>query len=119
MPLGERADLWLDTVLSAEQLFEHSGIGALYVEYLHSLRGPVTSVTEPRPTLKAAATKASAAAVALPSTACSLTRTTRAPSCSPPTPGRADPGRTRTAMRTRPVCAAHAAPSASPALLPA
>jgi len=69
------------------------------------LRAPATSVTEPRPTPNAAATDASAAAVALPSAARSLTRTTRAPSCSPPTPGRADPGRTRTVMRTPPVCA--------------
>ena len=77
------------------------------------LRDPATSVTEPWPTPNAAATEASAAAVALPSTARSLTRTTRAPSCSPPTPGRADPGRTRTAIRTAPVCAPHAVPSAS------
>jgi len=77
------------------------------------LRDPATSVTEPWPTPNAAATEASAATVALPSTARSLTRTTRAPSCSPPTPGRADPGRTRTAIRTAPVCAPHAVPSAS------
>jgi hypothetical protein len=69
------------------------------------LRAPATSVTEPRPTPNAAATDASTAAVAWPSTARSLTRTTRAPSCSPPTLGRAEPGRTRTAIRTPPVCA--------------
>jgi hypothetical protein len=48
------------------------------------LRAPATSVTESRPTPNAAATAASAAVVALPSTARSLTRTTRAPSCCPP-----------------------------------
>ncbi len=38
-------------------------------------------------------------------TARGLTRTTNAPLCSPPTPGRADPGRTQTVRRTSPVCA--------------
>jgi hypothetical protein len=76
------------------------------------LRVPATSVTERRPTPNAAATEASAAAVAFPSAAGSLTRTTKAPSCSPPTPGRADPGRTRTATRTLPVCAPPRRPAA-------
>src|SRR5580693_1464552 len=61
---------------------------------------PVTSVTASRRTPKAAATAASAACVARPSTAGALTRTTRAPPCSPPTPGRAEPGRTRIVIRT-------------------
>ena len=69
------------------------------------LRAPATTVTELRLTPNAAATKASAAAVALPCTARSLTRTTRASPWCPPTPGRGDPGRTRTTIRTPPVCA--------------
>jgi hypothetical protein len=77
------------------------------------LRVPATRVTEERLTPNAAATKASAAAVALPSAARSLTRTTRASSWCPPTPGREDPGRTRTAIRTRPVCAPYAGRSAA------
>src|SRR6516164_2853889 len=71
---------------------------------LRRLAAPATSVTAWRRTPNAAATAASAAAVARPSTARSLTRTTSAPSYSPPTPGLADPGRTQTAMRTAPVC---------------
>lgn len=70
------------------------------------LAAPVTSVTSRRRTPKAAATAVSVAAVAFPSTARALTRTTSAPSCSPPTPGRADPGRTRIIIRTLPVCPA-------------
>src|SRR5580658_8169587 len=69
------------------------------------LRAPATTVTELRLTPNSAATKATAAAVARPFTARSLTRTTRASSWCPPTPGRADPGRTRTVIRTPPVCA--------------
>ena len=41
----------------------------------------------------------------LPSIARALTRTARAPSCSPPTPGRAEPGFTRMVVRTQPVSA--------------
>ena len=104
LPLGERTGLWPGAVLSPEQSFEHSGIGARHLEYLHPASRSCHQRHEPWPTPNAAATEASAAAVALPSTARSLTRTTRAPSCSPPTPGRADPGRTRTAIRTAPVC---------------
>ena len=51
--------------------------------------------------------------MARPSAARSLTRTTSAPPCLPPTPGRAEPGRTRTVMRTTPVCLRPAGPSAS------
>ncbi len=65
---------------------------------------PATSVTAPRRTPNAAATAASAASVALPSTARALTRTIRAPACPPPTPGRAEPGRTRIVIRTCLVC---------------
>jgi len=73
------------------------------------LRAPATTVTEPRLTPNAVATRASAAAVAWPSAAGSVTLTTRALSWCPPTPGRADRGRTRTVIRTAPVCAPHAA----------
>jgi hypothetical protein len=65
---------------------------------------PATRLTSPRRTPNAAATAASAASVALPSTARALTRTTSAPACSPPTAGRAEPGRTRTVIRTSLVC---------------
>jgi hypothetical protein len=65
---------------------------------------PATSVTAPRRTPNAAATAASAASVALPSTALALTRTIRAPACPPPTAGRAEPGRTRMVIRTYQVC---------------
>jgi hypothetical protein len=65
---------------------------------------PATSVTAPRRTPNAAATAASAASVALPSTARARTRTIRAPHCPPPTPGRAEPGRTRIVIRTCLVC---------------
>jgi hypothetical protein len=65
---------------------------------------PVTSVTAWPRTPNAEATAASAAAVAWPSTARALTRTTSAPSCSPPTPGWAAPGLTRMVIRTNPVC---------------
>ena len=65
---------------------------------------PVTSVTAWRRTPNAEATAARAAAVAWPSTARARTRTTSAPSCSPPTPGWAAPGLTRMVIRTIPVC---------------
>jgi len=65
---------------------------------------PATSATAPRRTPNAAATAVSAASVALPSTARALTRTIRAPACPPPTPGRAEPGRTRIVIRTYQVC---------------
>jgi hypothetical protein len=65
---------------------------------------PATRLTSPRRTPNAAAIAASAAPVALPSTARALTRTTSAPPCSPPTAGRAEPGRTRIVIRTCPVC---------------
>src|ERR1700722_13474476 len=67
------------------------------------LEAPETRRTQLRRTPNAPATAASAASVALPSTARSLTRTTRAPACSPPTPGRAEPGLTRMAIRMPPV----------------
>jgi hypothetical protein len=67
---------------------------------------PVTSVTDWPWTPNAVATAARAVAVAWPSTARALTRTTRAPSCSPPTPGWLAPGRTRMVIRTIPVCPA-------------
>jgi hypothetical protein len=51
------------------------------------LDAPDTSVTALRRTPNAPATAASAASVALPPTARALTRTTRAPACSPRTPG--------------------------------
>ena len=35
MPLGERTGLWPGAVLSPEQSFEHAGIGARHIEYLH------------------------------------------------------------------------------------
>lgn len=35
LPLGERAELWPAAVLSREQPFERSWIGARHVEYLH------------------------------------------------------------------------------------
>ena len=113
MPLGERTDLCLARSYRLSSRSSTLGSAPATSSIFTGLRDPATSVTEPWPTPNAAATEASAAAVALPSTARSLTRTTRAPSCSPPTPGRADPGRTRTAMRTAPVCAPHAVPSAS------
>jgi hypothetical protein len=68
------------------------------------LKAPVTSVTAPRRTPNAVATAASAASVALPSTARALTRTTRTSACPPPTPGRDEPGRTRIVIRIRLVC---------------
>lgn len=63
------------------------------------LEAPETRRTELRRTPNEPATAASAASVALPSTARALTRTTRAPSCSPPTPGGAEPGLTRIVIR--------------------
>jgi hypothetical protein len=68
------------------------------------LDAPDTRVTALRRTPNASATAASAASVALPSTARALTRTTRAPACSLPTPGCAEPGRTRIVIRMYPVC---------------
>jgi len=65
---------------------------------------PVTSVTAWPRTPNAEATAARAAAIAWPSTARALTRTTSAPSCSPPTPGWVEPGLTRMVIRTNPVC---------------
>jgi len=65
---------------------------------------PATRLTSSRRTLNAAATAASAASVALASTARALTRTTSASACSPPTAGRAEPGRTRIVIRTCLVC---------------
>ncbi len=67
------------------------------------LEAPETRRTALRRTPNEAATAASAASVAWPSTARALTRTTKAPSCSPPTPGRAEPGFTRIAIRMQPV----------------
>jgi hypothetical protein len=65
---------------------------------------PATRLTSPRRTPNAAATAASAASVALPSTARALTRTISAPPWSPPTAGRAEPGRTRIVIRMCLVC---------------
>jgi hypothetical protein len=67
------------------------------------LRAPETRRTALRRTPNESATAVSAASVALPSTARALTRTTRAPSCSPPTPGRAEPGFTRIVIRMQTV----------------
>ena len=75
------------------------------------LDAPATSRTALRRTPNAPATAASAASVALPSTARALTRTTRAPARSPPTPGRAEPGLTQMAIRMQPV--SRAAPAAA------
>jgi hypothetical protein len=63
------------------------------------LEAPETRRTAPRRTPNESATAASAASVAWPSTARALTRTIRAPSCSPPTPGRGEPGFTRIVTR--------------------
>jgi hypothetical protein len=63
------------------------------------LEAPVTRLTALLLTPNAAATAARAASVALPSTALALTLTTRAPACSPPTPGRGEPGRTQIVTR--------------------
>ena len=71
------------------------------------LAAPETRRTALRRTPNDPATAASAASVALPSTARALTRTTRAPSCSPLTPGRAEPGLTRIVIRTQPVSASN------------
>src|SRR6185437_11482316 len=68
------------------------------------LAAPEIRVTACRGTPNAPATAARAAAVALPCTARWLTRTTSASPYAPPTPGWADPGRTRTVIRTGPVC---------------
>jgi hypothetical protein len=65
---------------------------------------PATRLTSSRRTPNAAATAASAASVALPSTVRTLTRTTSAPACSPPTAGRAEPGQTRIVIHTCLVC---------------
>jgi len=65
---------------------------------------PATSVTALRRTPNALATEASAASVALPSTARALTPTIRAPARSPPMAGWAEPGRTQIVIRTAPVC---------------
>src|ERR1700677_5328614 len=67
------------------------------------LEAPETRRTALRRTPNESATAVSAASVALPSTARALTRTIRAPSCSPPTPGRAEPGFTRIVTRMQTV----------------
>ncbi len=74
---------------------------------------PETRRTALRRTPNASATAASAASVALPSSALALTRTTRAPACSPPTPGRAEAGLTRMAIRMQPVSRSALAQSAA------
>ncbi len=79
------------------------GSSASMSTILVRLEAPETRRTALRRTPNDPATAASAASVALPSTARALTRTTRAPSCSPPTPGRAEPGFTRIAIRMQPV----------------
>jgi hypothetical protein len=79
------------------------GSSASISTILVRLEAPETRRTALRRTPNDPATAASAASVALPSTARALTRTTRAPSCSPPTPGRAEPGFTRIAIRMQPV----------------
>lgn len=104
-PPGERPAVALARSYCASSRSSARGSAPCTSSIFARLRVPATSVTEWALTPNAAATEASAAAVALPSAAGSLTRTTRAPSCCPPTPGRADPGRTRTAIRTPPVCA--------------
>jgi hypothetical protein len=70
---------------------------------LERLEAPETRRTALRPTPNESATAASAASVALPSTARALTRTIRAPACSPPTLGRAEPGFTRILNRMQTV----------------
>ena len=75
-----------------QQAAERGRVGALDLEDLGAVEAPATSVTARRRRPNAAATAASAASVAWPSTARGLTRTTRAPPRSPPTPGRAEPG---------------------------
>jgi len=65
------------------------------------LEAPETRRTAWRRTPNESATAVSAASVALPSTARALTRTIRAPSWSPPTPGRAEPGLTRMVIRIK------------------
>jgi hypothetical protein len=88
------------------------------------LVAPETRRTALRRTLNAPATAASAASVALPSTARALTRTTRAPAWAPPMPGRVEPDLTRIAIRMQPVStpapARSTAPSGArqPAVLP-
>jgi hypothetical protein len=67
------------------------------------LRAPETRRTALRRTPNESATAVSAASVAFPSTARALTRTIRAPPCSPPTPGRAEPGFTRIVIRMQTV----------------
>ena len=70
------------------------------------LEAPETRRTALRRTPNESATAVSASSVALPSTARALTRTIRAPSCSPPTPGRAEPGFTRMVIRMQTVSTA-------------
>jgi hypothetical protein len=81
------------------------GSSASMSTILVRLDAPETRRTALRRTPNEAATVASAASVALPSTARALTRTTRAPSYSPPAPGRAEPGLTRIVIRMQPVSA--------------
>ena len=74
------------------------------------LVAPDTRVTACVRTPNAAATAVNAAAVACPFTARWLTRTIRAPLCSPPTLTRVEAGWTQMVIRTAPVCSkpAHA-----------
>ena len=67
------------------------------------LVAPVTRLTSRRRTPSASASAASADSVARPSTARAVTATTRAPSRSPPTRDREEPGLTRMVTRTRTV----------------
>src|SRR5450631_478092 len=68
------------------------------------LEAPLTRTTSRFAIPKATATASTTAAVALPSTARSATRTTSMPSCEPPTPGWRLPGCTRTTILITPPC---------------
>src|SRR5450755_2999958 len=80
-----------------------SGISRVFVR----LAAPLTKTTSRFAIPKATATASITAAVALPSTARSATRTTSMPSCEPPTPGWRLPGCTRTTILITPPCHKH------------
>jgi hypothetical protein len=89
---------------AGQQAAEHAWIGARNVEDLAAARGPGDQGHGAAADAKRGGQAASVASVAWPSTARALTRTTSAPSRSPPTPGRGEPDRTHTVIRTTPVC---------------
>ena len=84
LPPGERAELWPGAALSREQSFERSWIGARHLGYLHLVSGRCHQRDRATAGSGRRSTQARAAAVAFPSAAGSLIRTTRAPSCSRP-----------------------------------